>query len=176
MRSSSMDHSWWGWGQGRAESIGKMVVRVSTCWHPNQASLYTENSKDPINGAVHWKQHHCVNSLCFLRKSKREGLKALFLIDWKLKKVRISELKFQGLEFPYGHPLHSHSKAHQRNNLSMSVTESWTHSCCLRQWSKDAAPEIQKHSCRNYQVHATAIRKMRNGINLSRTPCCCSIS
>ena len=90
-------------------------VRVSTCWHPNQTSLYTENSKDPINGAVHWKQHHCVNSLCFLQKSKREEFKALFLIDWKLKKVRISELKFQRLEFPHGHPFHYHSKAHIKN-------------------------------------------------------------
>ena len=91
------------------------MVGVSTCWHPSQASVYTENSRDPINGAVHWKQHHCVNSLCVLPKSKREGPEAISLIDWNLKKVRTLGLKFLRLDSPYCLPFQYHSKAHVKN-------------------------------------------------------------
>lgn len=189
---------------------------ASTCWHPDQASVYTENSEDAINGTAFWKQHHCVNSLCFLQKSKTEDLRHFFLADCKLKKGPQS-YSLKGFKLTYCLPFHYHSKEHaknkshkytkdfkalgyseekithisrltskafysssqsldtarslvlrgcimmlagwhQRNDVSLAIIEHWIHSCCLKQGSKDAPPEIQKYSSRNYRGDARQLK------------------
>lgn len=100
MKSSSIDYNWWG---VRVEN-GRIYRKdecawVSTCWNPNQASVYTENSEDLINGAVCWKQH--CNSLCFLQESAREGLRALYSYLLKAEESEDLESKFQRTDFTY---------------------------------------------------------------------------
>lgn len=96
MKRSSIDTLMgWGWGNGRTYRKDGCAW-VLTCWHSNQALAYRENYKDPINSAVHWKQHHCVNSLCCLQMSKTEELKAFYFYRLKAEgskdlRIKVSE-------------------------------------------------------------------------------------